>query len=75
VRTVATTYRAPGSYFLQTMSYRGDTRPIVERYLYATIHQGVIALARATRIIQNGSTRIYLAYIFVTLVVLLLLAR
>jgi hydrogenase-4 component B len=75
VRTVATTYRAPGSYFLQTMSYRGDTRPIVERYLYATVHQGVIALARATRIIQNGSTRIYLTYIFVTLVVLLLLAR
>jgi hypothetical protein len=57
------------------MTYRGETHPLVERYLYAPTHRGVLALARATRIIQNGSTRVYLAYIFIALVVLLALAR
>ena len=75
VRTVAATYLTPDAYFLQTMSYRSETHPLAERYLYATVHRGVLALARATRVIQNGSTRIYLAYVFVTLVVLLIIAR
>ncbi|MCC6627249.1 MAG: hydrogenase 4 subunit B [Chloroflexi bacterium] len=75
VRTVEATYLTTGDYFLHTMHTHGETRPLIERYLYATVHRGVLALARATRVIQNGSTRIYLTYVFVTLVVLLLVAR
>jgi hydrogenase-4 component B len=74
-RAVAATYRTPDAYFFRTMTYRGETRPLAERYLYATVHRGVLAAARATRVIQNGHTRIYLAYVFVTLVVLLFFAR
>jgi hydrogenase-4 component B len=75
VQTVDVTYDRPGSPVLRTMTYRGDTRPLAERYLYASIHRAVLALARATRVVQNGSTRMYLAYIFIALVVLLLIAR
>jgi hydrogenase-4 component B len=75
VRTVAVAYQGSGRFFLERMVYHGETRPLAERYLYATVQRAVLALARATRGVQNGSTRLYLTYIFVTLVLLLLLAR
>lgn len=75
VRTVAVTYQGTGQLFLKTMTYRGETRPLVERYLYYTTHRTVLAVARATRVIQNGSIRLYLTYILVALVILLLFGR
>ena len=62
-------------YFAKRRSFESSIEPIFERYIYEPVHRLVARVADRVRIIQAGSLNLYLAYIFVTLVVLLLIAR
>jgi hydrogenase-4 component B len=62
-------------YFVRAVAYEESISPIYDRYLYRRLVQLTYGAARRIRPLQSGSVRIYLTYIFVTLVVLVLLAR
>jgi hydrogenase-4 component B len=62
-------------YFRPSITYEVKTESVFLRYLYEPIHRFVIASARLFRRIQTGHLQSYLAYIFITLVLLLLFAR
>ncbi|MDO8671567.1 MAG: hydrogenase 4 subunit B [Dehalococcoidia bacterium] len=62
-------------YFVSGVRYEGGVHPIYERYLYQPAVRTLLAMARHVRLLQNGSLRTYLIYIFATLVVVLLLTR
>jgi hydrogenase-4 component B len=49
--------------------------PIFERWIYQPFHNGVLKLSKRIRALQMGSVHAYLAYVFVTLLVLLLLVQ
>ena len=73
-RTLA--FRTPDSdYVVQSISYDEGTAPVYDRYAYLPMVRGVYELARRIRPLQNGSIRSYLGYIFITLVVVILIAR
>jgi hydrogenase-4 component B len=57
------------------LSYQAGIRPVFERLLYRPLLAGLLGTAGRARAIQSGSLRLYLGYIFATLVVLLVLAR
>jgi hypothetical protein len=57
------------------ITYRAYLNPIVEQQGYRRIVDGMILVSRRALRLQGGSTRLYLAYFFVTLIVLLLIAR
>lgn len=61
-------------YFFRRQRFEFHIEPLFQRYLYDPMVAGLSAVADRCRIIQAGSLHLYLAYIFVTLVVLLLLA-
>jgi hydrogenase-4 component B len=67
--------RPVSEFFVRAVRYEGDTQPIYERHLYQRGVGLVIGAAQRVRALQNGSIRAYLAYIFVTLVVVLALAH
>lgn len=62
-------------WFLREIRHRSGVPPLVERALYAPLVQAVLWTSERARRLQAGSLRLYLAYVLVTLVVLLLLAR
>jgi hydrogenase-4 component B len=62
-------------YFPIRLSYHAGIRPVFERALYRPLLAGLLGTAGRARAIQSGSLRLYLGYIFATLVVLLVLAR
>jgi len=61
--------------YLRKLSFSTSVPPMFERYLYDPIVKLVAGLAKRAGVIQTGSIQTYLAYIAVTLVVLLLLFR
>jgi hydrogenase-4 component B len=61
-------------YFFKRRHFEFRIEPLFERYLYNPIVVFFTQTADRLRIIQGGSLHLYLAYIFVTLVVLLLIA-
>jgi hydrogenase-4 component B len=66
----------PGSrFFIRTMAYRNEVRPIVEEALYRPAARAGHWLAGRIQALQSGSVHLYLAYILVTLIALLALAR
>jgi hydrogenase-4 component B len=62
-------------YVKKKMSYAFVVVPVFEKYLYLPIVTALVWLARRATRIQAGSIQAYLAYIFVTLVFLLIIFR
>jgi hydrogenase-4 component B len=66
---------AASAQFVSDVRFESGERPVYEPRIY---HQMVALLLRGAhgvRVLQNGSLRLYLTYMFATLVVALLLAR
>ncbi len=61
-------------YFAKRRRFEFHIEPLFQKYLYDPIVALFSSLADRLRVIQAGSLHLYLTYIFVTLVVLLLLA-
>jgi len=62
-------------YVKKRLSYTFVVVPVFEKYLYRPIVVVMVALARWVSKIQAGSIQAYLAYIFATLVLLLIIFR
>ncbi|MBI3994716.1 MAG: hydrogenase 4 subunit B, partial [Nitrospirae bacterium] len=62
-------------YFARRMRFETHIEPVFQKYLYDPVVQVLQKLADRVRVIQSGSLHVYLAYIFVTLLVLLLWVR
>jgi len=61
-------------YFAKSRRFTLHIEPVFETYLYQPVAAVIPALAGRLRVIQAGSLHVYLAYMFVTLVLLLLIA-
>src|SRR4029078_2324291 len=61
-------------YFAKRRRFEFHIEPLFQAYFYDPLIVFVSGLADRLRIVQAGSLHLYLAYIFVTLVVLLLVA-
>jgi len=62
-------------YFIKSITYHSHIASIFEELLYRPIHQAILRLSHRIRTVQTGSIHMYLAYIFVTLILLLIFAR
>ena len=62
-------------FFVSGVRYQGSVTPVFEKHLYGPVAQGLLRTANVIRLLQNGSVRLYLAYVLATLVFLLMLAR
>ena len=65
----------PSPYFRPTITYELKTESVFLKYLYEPVFRSIVSGARIVRRIQTGRIQTYLAYIFVTLILLLLFAR
>ncbi len=74
-RRVARAIWAQAPYFPQRLSTHAETPHPVEATLYAPVVSTVLRAASAARAIQNGNIRVYLLYVFATLVLLLVGTR
>ena len=61
-------------YFAKRRRFEFHIEPLFQKYLYDPVVAGFTTIAEQLRVIQAGSLHLYLAYIFVTLIVLLLVA-
>jgi len=59
-------------YFPKEIRFESEIEPTFEKWLYAPLQEFVFRVSSRMRTIQAGSIHAYLAYIFVTLVLLLL---
>ena len=57
------------------MTFHREIEPVFERYLYEPVYRTAMALSSRIGGIQMGSIQAYLAYIFVTLLALLVVFR
>jgi hydrogenase-4 component B len=62
-------------YFRPDITYELKTESVFLKYLYEPAYRVIIGSARMFRRVQTGHIQTYLAYIFLTLVLLLLFAR
>jgi hydrogenase-4 component B len=67
--------RSRSPHLVESIHYEERVHPIYERYFYNRGVGLLMAVSQRVRLLQNGSIRAYLAYIFITLVVVLVLAR
>jgi hydrogenase-4 component B len=65
-------FHPESKYFVQSIAYRSEVQPWVERLLYAPVVSFVRMTAFRVRWLQAGSLHLYLLYMIVALVVLLL---
>jgi hydrogenase-4 component B len=61
-------------YFAKRRHFEFHIEPVFQKYLYDPVVACFIGMAERLRVIQGGSLHLYLAYIFVALIVLLLFA-
>ena len=61
-------------YFAKRRHFEFHIEPVFQKYLYDPVVAFFIGMAERLRVIQGGSLHLYLAYIFVALIVLLLFA-
>jgi hydrogenase-4 component B len=61
--------------FVSGVRYEEGVQPIYERHLYQRTVGLLVSASTHIRALQNGSTRTYLAYLFVTLLIVLVLTR
>lgn len=69
-----TEFLQQSKYFAKHRRFAFHIEPVFETYLYRPVIRFVFALADRMRVIQGGTLHLYLAYMFITLVVLLLVA-
>lgn len=69
-----TEFLQESQYFAKRRRFEFHVEPVFHKYLYDPVVAFVTALAGHLRVIQAGSLHLYLAYIFVTLIALLLFA-
>jgi hydrogenase-4 component B len=62
-------------YFRPAIRYQLKTESIFHKYLYGPLNKAVLNAAHTLRRLQTGHLQTYLAYIFITLVLLLMFAR
>lgn len=74
-RTESDTSFQVSRYFRTSVSYHGSVAPFFEEYIYLPSARWMKTLAAGVGVIQSGSVNLYLAYIFVILVVVLLVVR
>ena len=67
-----TEFLEESKYFIKHRRFEFHIEPVFEKYLYTPVVTVSLAVAARFRIIQTGSLHVYLAYTFVTLVVLLI---
>jgi len=70
-RDIQTTYSA-SRFFKSSIKFESHIESVFERYLYAPIIDLTMTVSRTAKMIQSGSIHAYIAYIFVTLMVLLM---
>jgi hydrogenase-4 component B len=61
-------------YYPKAIRFESEIQPAFEKHFYDPLREGILRLAVRMRGIQAGSVHAYLAYIFVTLILLLLFA-
>src|SRR3989338_6944550 len=71
---VAKVYSVP-NFFVKSMTYVGGITPIFESYLYTPVSNFVLKASDRVRWIHTGNIHVYLAYIFVTLLILIMFFR
>ena len=59
-------------YYPTAIRFESEIEPAFEKHLYDPIKERILALANRMRALQAGSIHAYLAYIFITLIILLL---
>lgn len=59
-------------YFPTAIHFESEIQPAFEKHFYGPLRTAIMGAAKRMRLIQAGSLHAYLAYIFVTLVLLLL---
>src|SRR4030095_16580530 len=59
-------------YFPREIRFESEIEPTFEKRLYAPLQELIFTLSAKMRAIQVGSIHAYLAYIFITLILLLL---
>jgi hydrogenase-4 component B len=59
-------------YYPTAIRFESEIEPTFEKHLYDPIKERILSWAGRMRAVQAGSIQVYLAYIFVTLIVLLL---
>jgi hydrogenase-4 component B len=67
--------RPSSPFVVGAVRYEEGVQPIYERYLYDRGVNLLLGASHRIRLLQSGSLRAYLTYLFVTLVVVLVLAR
>jgi hydrogenase-4 component B len=67
--------RSVSPHVVQAVHYAESVHPVYERHVYQRGVDLLVGASHQIRLLQNGSLRTYLAYVFVTLVVVLVLAR
>jgi hydrogenase-4 component B len=67
-----TEFLQESKYFAKRRHFAFHIEPVFEIYLYRPVVRFVTGVADRLRVIQGGSLHLYLAYMFITLVVLLL---
>ena len=74
VRTLAVD-PSPHPLFPGRVHYQSEVRAVFELYLYRPVTRSVLAAADRLRRLQTGSLHTYLAYLLITVVILIVLAR
>ena len=59
-------------YYPKAIHFESEIPPAFEKHFYDPLREGILRMARRMRPIQAGSLHAYLAYIFITLILLLL---
>jgi hydrogenase-4 component B len=59
-------------YYPKAIHFESEILPTFETHIYDPVRVGFLAMAERMRKIQTGSVHAYLAYIFVTLILLLI---
>jgi hydrogenase-4 component B len=68
-------FHPKSKYFVRSMTYRSEVEPWFERLLYTPFLSALRGAAARVRQVQAGSLHLYLAYLTLTLLVLLVVAR
>jgi hypothetical protein len=72
---MTSTFEEASPYFRPTITYELKTESVFLKYVYEPVFRSIVATARSLRRVQTGRIQSYLAYIFITLILLLLFAR
>ncbi|MBW6470050.1 MAG: hydrogenase 4 subunit B [Methanosarcinaceae archaeon] len=70
-RDIQTMYSG-SRFFKGSIKFESHIEPIFERYLYVPLIDLIHSVSRTSKVIQAGSIHAYIAYVFVTLIILLM---